>query len=221
MCTVQTVHNATRPLDHPTTEYLTCVTIHSPLHQVSYSWHNSHHCTPCRTYRYPVDQVPSHTGLSPRQVRRTVTCPTVSYPASLLRRAPTLSRVPRLRILPPCSGGLRRCHVSHGLGSCLPAREGSGAVTCPTALDPTSLLKRASVLPCVPWLWILPPYLGGFQCCHVSRGSGSCLHAQEGFGAVTYPMVPAPALYSGGFRCCHTSHSSLWVAYLKNKEMLR
>jgi hypothetical protein len=131
-----------------------------------------------------------------------VTCPTAQDPASLLGRAP-------------------RCHVSHGLGSCLPAREGSGAVTCPTALDPTSLLEMASVLPCVPWLWILPPYLGGFRRCHVSRGSGSCLHAQEGFGAVTYPMVPVPALYSGGLRCCHTSHNSLWVAYLKNKEMLR
>jgi hypothetical protein len=49
MCTVQTVHGVTRPLDHRATEYLTCATIPSPLHQVSYSYHNPHHCTPCCT----------------------------------------------------------------------------------------------------------------------------------------------------------------------------
>jgi hypothetical protein len=42
------------------------------------------------------------------------TCLTALDPASLLERAPTLSRVPRLRILPPCLGGLRRCHMSRG-----------------------------------------------------------------------------------------------------------
>jgi hypothetical protein len=47
---VQTAHGATRPLDHPSTEYLTYVTIPSPLHQVSYSCHDPRHYTPCRTY---------------------------------------------------------------------------------------------------------------------------------------------------------------------------
>jgi hypothetical protein len=49
-CTVQTAHSATRPLDHPVIEYLTCVTILDPLDQVSYSCHDPHHRTPCHTY---------------------------------------------------------------------------------------------------------------------------------------------------------------------------
>jgi hypothetical protein len=40
------------------------------------------------------------------------TCHTALGPVSLLRRAPALPRVPRLRTLPPCSRGLRRCHMS-------------------------------------------------------------------------------------------------------------
>jgi hypothetical protein len=46
---VQTAHGATQPLNRSATEYLTCVTIPGPLHQVSYSCHDPHHCTPCRT----------------------------------------------------------------------------------------------------------------------------------------------------------------------------
>jgi hypothetical protein len=49
MWTVQTAHNATWPLDHPTTEYPTCATIPGPLHQVSYSCHDPRRCTPCHT----------------------------------------------------------------------------------------------------------------------------------------------------------------------------
>jgi hypothetical protein len=49
MCTVHTAHSATRPLDHPATEYLTCATFPSPLHQVSDSHHNPRCCTPCHT----------------------------------------------------------------------------------------------------------------------------------------------------------------------------
>jgi hypothetical protein len=48
-CQVQTAHGATRPLDHLTTEYLPYATIPGPLHQVSYSCHGPHRCTPCRT----------------------------------------------------------------------------------------------------------------------------------------------------------------------------
>jgi hypothetical protein len=49
MCTVQTARSGTRPLDRPATEYPTCVTIPGPLHQISYSYHDPHHCTSCRT----------------------------------------------------------------------------------------------------------------------------------------------------------------------------
>jgi hypothetical protein len=48
-CQVQTVYSVTRPVNHPVTEYPTCVTISDSLHQVSYSYHSHHHCTPCRT----------------------------------------------------------------------------------------------------------------------------------------------------------------------------
>jgi hypothetical protein len=143
--------------------------------------------------RYPIDQVTPHTGLSPRQGRRTATCTIALDPASLLGRAPALSRVPRLWILPPCSGGLRRCHVSRGARSCVPAQDGSDAVMCPTALDPASLLRRALALPHVPRLWIMPPCLGGLRRCHVSRGSKSCFPALEGSGATTCPTAPGLA----------------------------
>jgi hypothetical protein len=46
---VQIAHGITRPLDHLATEYPTCVTIPGPLHQVSYSCHDSRRCTSCRT----------------------------------------------------------------------------------------------------------------------------------------------------------------------------
>jgi hypothetical protein len=99
------------------------------------------------------------------------TCPTAPDPASLLMRALVLPHIPWLQILPPYSKGLRRCHMSRGSGSCLPAQVGSGAAMCPMALDPTSLLGRAPVLPCVPRYHTLPPCLGGLQCYHVSRCS--------------------------------------------------
>jgi hypothetical protein len=47
---VQTAHGATQPLNHPAIEYPTCATILDPLHQVSYSYHDHHRCTPCHTY---------------------------------------------------------------------------------------------------------------------------------------------------------------------------
>jgi hypothetical protein len=71
---------------------------------------------------------------------RTTTCPTAPNPASLLGRAPVPPRVTRLRTPPPSSGGLRCCHLSHGYGPRLTAREGSGVATCPMALDPAFLL---------------------------------------------------------------------------------
>jgi hypothetical protein len=71
-----------------------------------------------------------------------------------------MSHVTRLRILPPYSGGLWCCNVPHGFGARLPAQEVSSATMCHTALDPTSLLGRASVLPRAPWFLTLPPCSG-------------------------------------------------------------
>jgi hypothetical protein len=71
------------------------------------------------------------------------TCLTTLDSASPLGRAPTLSRVLRLRSPPSCWGGLRHCHVCCGSGPRLPAKEGSIAAVCPTTLDPASLLRRA------------------------------------------------------------------------------
>jgi hypothetical protein len=62
-----------------------------------------------------------------------VTCPSAPDLTSLQRWAPALSCVPRPRTAPPCRGELRRCHVSHGLGSRLLAEVSSDVATCPTA----------------------------------------------------------------------------------------
>jgi hypothetical protein len=72
------------------------------------------------------------------------TCPMTLDHASLLGRAPTLPHVPRLCILPTCSGGHRCWHMSHGTGPYLPVREGSDAATSPTALcgPHTSKIKK-------------------------------------------------------------------------------
>jgi hypothetical protein len=80
------------------------------------------------------------------------TCPTAPDLNSLLGRTSVLPRAPRLWIPSPYSGGLRRCHVFHSTRPCLPAQEGFSVATCPTALDPASLLRRASVLLCAPRL---------------------------------------------------------------------
>jgi hypothetical protein len=153
----------------------------------------------------------------------TATCPTAPDPASLPRRALALLRVPRLQTLPPCSGGLQRCHVSLNSGPHLPAQEGSDAATCPLALDPASLLGRAKALPrvlqlqtlppyqgqlrrcyvslgsepCLPQLQASPPCSGGLRRCYVSLGSGPCLPAREGSGAATCPLAPDPTSLLG------------------------
>jgi hypothetical protein len=81
-----------------------------------------------------------------------------------------------------------RRHVSCSTGPCLPAEVGSGAATCPVALDLASLIGRAPAQPRVPWLWtrlparlgsgasrvlqlwILPPCKRGLRCttCHTA-----------------------------------------------------
>jgi hypothetical protein len=47
--TVQIAHSGPRPLDRQATEYLTCAIIPDPLHQVSYSCHDTHRYPPCCT----------------------------------------------------------------------------------------------------------------------------------------------------------------------------
>jgi hypothetical protein len=44
-------------------------------------------------------------------------------------------------------------HMSHSFGPCLFVEVGSGATTYPSALDPTSLLRWALMLPREPQLW--------------------------------------------------------------------
>jgi hypothetical protein len=129
---------------------------------------------------------------------RTTMCPTALNPASLLRRAPTLLCASWPRTPPPCSGGLRCRHVSHGSEPRLPAREGSGAAMCPTAPDPASLLRRALVLPRVARLLTSPSCSAGLWCCYVSHGSGPRLPAREGSSAATCPTALNPASLLGG-----------------------
>jgi hypothetical protein len=64
-------------------------------------------------------------------------------------------------------------HVPCGTGPSLPAKVGSEAATCPVAPDHTSLLVRASMLPCVQWLWTRIP-------------------AKEGSNTTTHPMASDP-----------------------------
>jgi hypothetical protein len=62
-------------------------------------------------------------------------------------------------------------------------------ITCLTALNLTSLLRCASVLPCVPQLWTLPPYWGALWRCHVSLSFRSYLLTEVRSGAVMCPSV--------------------------------
>jgi hypothetical protein len=143
------------------------------------------------------------------------TCPVAPEAASQLGWSPVLTRVLRLWWLPPCWGGLQRCHMSCGIGPCLPAGVGSDAATCHAAPDPASLLEWAPVLPCVldpgpclpagvssgattcPRPRTLPPCWGGLQCRHVSCGPGPCLPARGGSGAPMCLAAPDPASQLG------------------------
>jgi hypothetical protein len=144
--------------------------------------------TRSKTYCYILYSFKSR--LPAREGSGVVTCPTAPDLASLLWRALALSCALPLQILPLCLGGLRRCHVSCGMGPHLSAREGFDVVMCVEALDPASLLKRALVLLCVSWLWTLPPYLRGLHRCHMS------------------PWLQNLPPCSGGFRYSHVPHGS-------------
>jgi hypothetical protein len=69
--------------------------------------------------------------------------------------------------------------------------------TCPAALYPTSLPRRALALPRAPQPQALPPSSRGLRCCHVSHGSGPRLSTQEGSGAAMCRMTPDPASLLG------------------------
>jgi hypothetical protein len=60
----------------------------------------------------------------------TATWPVALSPTSQHGRAPALPHVHQLWTPPPSSDGLWRYHVSHSSRPHLPAREGSGVVTC-------------------------------------------------------------------------------------------
>jgi hypothetical protein len=61
--------------------------------------------------------------------------------------------------------------------------------TYPTALDLTSLLGWAPVLPHAPQLWTSLPYRKGLRRYHVSHSSGPHLLIEEVSSATTCPMA--------------------------------
>jgi hypothetical protein len=154
----------------------------------------------------------SRPHLLARKSSGTATSPTAPDPASLLGRAPMLPCVSRLTTLPPCSKGLRRCHVfpgseprlpareqfrcchvSHASGPCLLAWESSSVATCSTGPDSASMPGRASELPHVPRLRTPAPYSGGLRHCHMSHDSRPHLPTSEGSGATICPTALDPA----------------------------
>jgi hypothetical protein len=68
------------------------------------------------------------------------------------------------------------------------------AATCPTAPDPTSMLRWAPVPPRAPRLWTSLPRKGGLRHCHVPHGSE--LYLLEGRA----PMPPRIPQLSAGRR---------------------
>jgi hypothetical protein len=103
--------------------------------------------------------------------------------------ASALPRVIWLRTSPLGCGGLWCCHMSYGSGPRLPIEVGSGATTCPTALDHASPLGG---------LWV--PIRTSFKSrqvaerasthCHVPYYSRSSFPAEVGSGAATCPTTP-------------------------------
>jgi hypothetical protein len=90
-------------------------------------------------------------------------------------------------------------HVSYSSRPHLSSKVGSGAATCPMALDCTSRLRWAPTLSCVLWLQTSPLSWDGLQRCHMSRGSGSCLPTGRALGR-------------------HASYGPLWTAGFKHNE---
>jgi hypothetical protein len=61
--------------------------------------------------------------------------------------------------------------------------------TCPVALNPASMLRKALALPCTPPLQTLPPYRGGLWHCYVPCGSGPCLPTKMSSGTARCPAA--------------------------------
>jgi hypothetical protein len=105
------------------------------------------------TLRTGYPHVPASSRVKGQSVHpRATTRPAALHPASLLRRAPSLSCVLCLHIPPPHQEGLRCCHTSCSIGAHLPAQEGTSTATRLVALDPASCQ-------------------GGLWRCHASHGS--------------------------------------------------
>jgi hypothetical protein len=111
-----------------------------------------------------------------------------------------------------------RRHMPYSTGPCLPAKVGSGAATCLVALNPTFLIGRALVPPCVPWLRTPPPCKGGLRCatCPAALDSTSLQgRAPERF--MSYGS--RSCLPTRGLQCRHRIPCGfLWATGLKYKE---
>jgi hypothetical protein len=94
------------------------------------------------------------------------TCPAAPNLTSVSRWALALPHVLYLRASPPSQGGLRHCYVSHGSGSRLPTRVGSGAASCLMTL-------------CGPWVSDIKKGLAGLTMRLGLRVSMACLHVFE------------------------------------------
>jgi hypothetical protein len=137
----------------------------------------------CHVSHGPGPHLPAEVGSD------AATYPTAPNLASLPRWTPALPCVPRPWDSPPCRGGLRHYHVPHGPKPPLLAEIGSGAATCPAALDLASLPRWPPALPRVPRPRTSPPYRGGLQRCHVSHGPGPHLPAEVGSDVAMCPVA--------------------------------
>jgi hypothetical protein len=81
--------------------------------------------------------------------------------------------------------------MSRGSGPHLLAELSSGAATCSSAPDLTSLSRWTPTLPRVLQLWISPPCRGRLRRCHVAPPSPP---REESSGAATYPTTPQRAV---------------------------
>jgi hypothetical protein len=79
------------------------------------------------------------------------------------------------------------------LWTCLLAKEGSDAATCPAALDPRLPAEKGSGAATCPAAPDLPPCRGGLRCRHMFCSSKPHLSAKEGSGASMCPTTSDPA----------------------------
>jgi hypothetical protein len=135
-----------------------------------------------------------------------------------------LPRVSQLRTSPPCRGGLRRCHVSHGPGPHLLAKLSSGAVTRYSALDLASLPRWAQTLPRGLGPHLLAELSSDAATCsstpdlaslsrwspalsHV-HGSGLCLSERRALTLSHVPQLRTSPPCRDGLRRCHVALAS-------------